>query len=120
LAEAWKDISIGTVTGANQYSKTYWWQVKTAFDERKFIDPYFRPIHVDRGSKAMGNHWGIVQDACSKWHGIQDEIKRHPESSAGMDRKVHLSTRLVRPEGLVADEFHPIFTDGSDIPDVMG
>jgi hypothetical protein len=66
LAEACKEISTDIVTGVNQCSETYWSRVKTTFDERKFIDPYFRPIHMDRGSKAMGNHWGIVQAACSK------------------------------------------------------
>jgi hypothetical protein len=44
-------------------SETYWMRVKTAFDERKFIDPYFQPIHMDRGSKAMRNHWGVIQAA---------------------------------------------------------
>ena len=63
-------------------------RVKTAFDERKFIDPYFRPIFMDRGSKAMSNHWRVVQQACSKWHGIQDEIERRPESGANIERKV--------------------------------
>jgi hypothetical protein len=43
--------------------ETYWMRVKTAFDERKFIDPYFQPIHMDRGSKAMRNHWGVIQAA---------------------------------------------------------
>ncbi|KAK1619676.1 hypothetical protein QYE76_025193 [Lolium multiflorum] len=60
LAEAWKEIGIHAVTGANQCSETYRMRVKTAVDERKFIDPYFQPIHMDRGSKAMRNHWGVI------------------------------------------------------------
>jgi hypothetical protein len=66
LAEAWKEVSIDAVTGANQCPDTYWSRVKTVFDEWKFIDPYFRPIRMDHGSKTMGNHWSVVQSACSK------------------------------------------------------
>jgi hypothetical protein len=60
LAEAWKEINIDAVAGANQCSQTYWMRVKTMFNERKFIDPYFRVIHMDRNSKVIGNHWGVI------------------------------------------------------------
>jgi hypothetical protein len=40
------------------------------FNERKIFDPYFNKTVMIRGDKAMGTHWGIIQAACSKWHGI--------------------------------------------------
>jgi hypothetical protein len=90
LAEAWKTVSMNGITGANQSFDTYWQRVKTAFDERKIIDPYFNKMVMVRGEKAMATHWGIMQAACNKWHGIQEEIADHPVSGADFETKVCL------------------------------
>jgi hypothetical protein len=74
LAEAWKTVSMNGITGANQNYETYWQRIKLAFDERKIVDPYFNKTVMIRSNKPMGTHWGIMQAACSKWHGIQEEI----------------------------------------------
>jgi hypothetical protein len=66
LAEAWKTVSMNGITGANQNFDTYWQWVKTAFDERKLIDPFFNKTVMVRGEKAMATHWGIMQAACNK------------------------------------------------------
>lgn len=92
LAEAWKTVSIDGVTGANQSYETYWKRVKVAFDERKLVDPYFNKMVMVRGEKAMGTHWGIMAAACSKWHGIQEEIDARPESGADFEQKVRISS----------------------------
>jgi hypothetical protein len=76
------------ITGANQNFDTYWQRVKTAFDERKLIDPYFNKTVMVRGEKAMATHWGIMQAACNKWHGIQEEIADRPISGADFETKV--------------------------------
>ncbi|KAE8773129.1 hypothetical protein D1007_54773 [Hordeum vulgare] len=47
-----------------------------AFDERKLVDPDFANIHIDRGNKAMANHWAAIQAACNKSHGIVEEMVR--------------------------------------------
>ena len=49
----------------------YWKRVKTEFDGRQMVDPDFTSCVVDRGQKAMANHWQNIQTACNKWHGIQ-------------------------------------------------
>ncbi|KAE8811380.1 putative methionyl-tRNA synthetase [Hordeum vulgare] len=51
LAEAWKTVRIDP----NQNNDTYWGRIKTAFDERKMVDPDFSSIHMDRDEKAMEN-----------------------------------------------------------------
>jgi hypothetical protein len=86
-------------TGANQNYDTYWVRVKSAFDERKMCDPDFNKIHMDRGDKAMANHWATIQQACSKWHGIQEEISNRPESGANYERQVSFFRRLFSPAG---------------------
>jgi hypothetical protein len=70
LAEAWKTVSMNGITDANQNFDTYWQRVKMAFDERKIVDPYFNKTVMVRGEKAMATHWGVMQAACSRWHGI--------------------------------------------------
>jgi hypothetical protein len=78
------------ITGANQNFDTYWQRVKMAFDERKIVDPYFNKTVMVRGEKAMAMHWGIMQAACSRWHGIQEEIANRPVSGADFECKLCL------------------------------
>nr|XP_020184953.1 uncharacterized protein LOC109770635 [Aegilops tauschii subsp. strangulata] len=59
LAEAWKVACLDSTTGTNQSIETYWDRIKAEFDERKLVDPYFKGIYMQRGSKAMANHWGL-------------------------------------------------------------
>ncbi|KAE8783142.1 putative methionyl-tRNA synthetase [Hordeum vulgare] len=88
LAEAWKAISIDPITGMNQNTDMYWGRFKTAFDERKVVDPDFVNIHMDRCEKAMSNHWSVIQTACNKWHGIVEEVAARPESGANVEGQV--------------------------------
>ena len=88
LAEAWKTVSIDPITGSNQNTDTYWRRIKTAFDERKLVDPDFTNIYMDRGEKAMANHWAAIQTACNKWHGIVEEVAAHPGSGANVEGQV--------------------------------
>jgi hypothetical protein len=90
LAEAWKTVSMNGITGTNQNFDTYWQRVKMAFGERKIVDPYFNKTVMVRGEKAMATHWEIMQEACSRWHGIQEEIADRPVSGADFECKVCL------------------------------
>ncbi|XP_048565776.1 uncharacterized protein LOC125545785 [Triticum urartu] len=85
LAEAWKVVCLDPTTGANQSLETYWDCIKAEFDERKLVDPYFKGVYMQRGSKAMANHWGRIQLACNKWHGIVEEVAARPESGASVE-----------------------------------
>jgi hypothetical protein len=106
LAEAWKTVSMNGITGANQNFDTYWQRVKTAFDERKLVDPYFNKTVMIRGEKAMAMHWGIMQAVCNKWHGIQEELAKRPISGADFETTVCFSSpstldrRVVTPASL--------------------
>jgi hypothetical protein len=55
-----------------------------AFDERKLLDPDFNKVHMDRYESGMSHHWGIIQTACNKWHGIQKEIMDRQESGTNI------------------------------------
>ncbi|KAK1642354.1 hypothetical protein QYE76_060159 [Lolium multiflorum] len=88
LAEAWMTVSMDGITGANQSSDTYWLRVKAAFDERKLVDPYFNRTIMNRGDKAMATHWGIIHTACSKWHDIQEELRKTPVSGEDFEAKM--------------------------------
>ncbi|KAK1561667.1 hypothetical protein QYE76_017255 [Lolium multiflorum] len=90
LAEAWMTVSMNGIIGANQSFDTYWLRVKQAYEERKLVDPYFNKtnMNVYRGDKAMATHWGIMQTACSKWHGIQEEVEKRPISGHDLEQKL--------------------------------
>ncbi|KAK1610866.1 hypothetical protein QYE76_034539 [Lolium multiflorum] len=90
LAEAWMTVSMNGIIGANQSFDTYWLRVKQAYEERKLVDPYFNKtnMNVYRGEKAMATHWGIMQTACSKWHGVQEEIEKRPISGHDLEQKL--------------------------------
>ncbi|XP_020193119.1 uncharacterized protein [Aegilops tauschii subsp. strangulata] len=88
LAEAWKVVCLDPIIGTNQSIDTYWDRIKAEFDERKLIDPYFKGVHMQRGSKAMPNHWGLIQKVCNKWHEIVEEIAARPESGASVEDHV--------------------------------
>nr|XP_051221484.1 uncharacterized protein LOC127339705 [Lolium perenne] len=45
-------------------------------------------MNVYRGDKAMATHWGIMQTACSKWHGIQEEVEERPISGHDLEQKL--------------------------------
>ncbi|CAM0946287.1 unnamed protein product [Alopecurus aequalis] len=88
LAEAWKTVSLDPIVGANQVIDNYWKRVKTAYDERRMIDPDFATCVTERGQKAMANHWANIQTACNKWHGIQEEVANRPKSGANREMEL--------------------------------
>ncbi|CAM0879688.1 unnamed protein product [Alopecurus aequalis] len=88
LAEAWKTVSLEQIVGANQAMDNYWKRVKTAYDERRMIDPDFAACVTERGQKAMANHWANIQAACNKWHGIQEEVAMRPKSGANREMEL--------------------------------
>jgi hypothetical protein len=49
------------------------------------------------GEKAMATHWGIMQAACNRWHGIQEEIADRPVSGADFECKVCLLDVSIDP-----------------------
>ncbi|CAM0885299.1 unnamed protein product [Alopecurus aequalis] len=88
LAEAWKTVSLDPIVGANQAMDNYWKRVKTAYDERRMIDPDFAACVTERGQKAMANHWANIQAACNKWHGIQEDVAMRPKSGANREMEL--------------------------------
>ncbi|KAE8775715.1 putative methionyl-tRNA synthetase [Hordeum vulgare] len=80
--------SIDPITGSNQNTYTYWGRIKTAFDERKLVDPDFANIHMNRGEKAMENRWSTIQMACNKWHVIIEEVAPRPKSGTNVESQM--------------------------------
>ncbi|XP_020162209.1 uncharacterized protein [Aegilops tauschii subsp. strangulata] len=105
LAEAWKTVCLDPITGMNQNADTYWERIKSEFDERKLVDPYFATIHMKRGSKAMANHWAIIQTACNKWHGIAEEIAARPKSGANVESQMVRMFAMYRQDSNTDQEF---------------
>ncbi|XBH61666.1 hypothetical protein VPH35_116063 [Triticum aestivum] len=96
LAEAWKVVCLNPTTGMNQSIETYWERIKAEFDERKLVDPYFKDVYMQRGAKVMANHWGRIQGACNKWHGIVEEVAARPESGASVEDQLLLMFAMYR------------------------
>jgi hypothetical protein len=59
--------------------------MKVAFDERKLLDSAFNKIHMDRSPSGMSHHWGLIQAACNKWHGIQQQVMDRQESGTSIE-----------------------------------
>ena len=87
LAQAWMMVSLDPIIGANQNMENYWKRVKTSYDERRIVDPEYASC-LDRGEKAMANHWAVIQHACNKWHGIQEECLHRPKSGSNSEMEV--------------------------------
>jgi hypothetical protein len=85
LAEAWKTVSIDPISSANQNSNMYWERIKVSFNERKLMDLMFNKVHMDRNPSGMSHHWGIIQQICNKWHGIQQEVMDRQESGTSIE-----------------------------------
>jgi hypothetical protein len=69
--------------------------VKVSFDERKLMDPAFNKMHMDRNPSGMSRRWGIIQQACNKWHGIQQEVMDWQESKTSIEDLVSRAPLLV-------------------------
>ncbi|XP_044975983.1 uncharacterized protein LOC123443598 [Hordeum vulgare subsp. vulgare] len=100
------------ITGANQNTETYWRRIKTAFDERMLVGLEFAGIHMECGDKAMSNHWASIQQACNKWHVIQEEVMSRPESGANVEpQMVRMFEMFRRDSNTDADfKFLHVFT----------
>nr|XP_020192195.1 uncharacterized protein LOC109778056 [Aegilops tauschii subsp. strangulata] len=105
LAEEWKIVCFDPITGMNQRADTYWERVKSEFDERKLVGPYFAVVHMQRGSKAMANHWGIIQTVCNKWHGIVEEIAARPENGANTEGQMVRMFAMYREDSNTDQDF---------------
>nr|XP_020163102.1 uncharacterized protein LOC109748488 [Aegilops tauschii subsp. strangulata] len=103
LAEAWKVVYLDPVKGTNQSIETYWDRIKAEFDERKLVDPYFKGMHMKRGSKAMANHWSLIQTACNNWHGIVEEVAARPESGTSVKDQLLRMFAMFRDNNCDAD-----------------
>jgi hypothetical protein len=49
------------------------------------MDPMFNKVHMDRNPFGMSHHWGIIQQACNKWHGIEQEDMDRQESRTSIE-----------------------------------
>jgi hypothetical protein len=48
------------------------------------MDPAFNKVHMDCNPSGMSHHWGIIQQDCNKWHGIQQEVIDRQESGTSI------------------------------------
>jgi hypothetical protein len=74
---------------------TYWERIKGSFDERKLMDLVFNKVHMDHNPSGMSHRWGIIQQACYKWHGIQQEAMNRQESGTSIRGGARLRSTVV-------------------------
>ncbi len=89
LAEAWKVVCLDPTTGTNQSIETYWERIKAEFDERKLVDPYFKGVYMQRGSKAMANHWGRIHLEHGLHLGVRLFLNHHGSLARGSPSRLH-------------------------------
>ncbi|XBH66423.1 hypothetical protein VPH35_094931 [Triticum aestivum] len=94
LAEAWKVVCLDPTTGTNQSIETYWERIKAEFDERKLVDPYFKGVYMQRGSKAMANHWGRIQRRAT--NGMGSSRRSRLARRAAQALRIRYATPLLR------------------------
>ena len=89
--------SIDPVSGANQNTNTYWRRIKSAFEERKLLDPYFTTIYMQRGEKAMSNTCFAmyVADTCSSAVQMVRMFTMYRQDSSDQEFKfLHVFSRI--------------------------
>jgi hypothetical protein len=67
------------------------------------MDPTFNKMYMDCNPSEISHRWGIIQQACNKWHGIQQEVMDQQESGASIED-------LVRSAPLLADFYLQLFS----------
>ncbi|CAM0954569.1 unnamed protein product [Alopecurus aequalis] len=72
-------------------------EVKKSYEERRMLDPEFALCVLDRGEKAMANHWAAIQQACNKWHGIQEEVRNQTQSGSNVEQRVMVFSGISFP-----------------------
>jgi hypothetical protein len=60
----------------------------------KLLDSAFNKVHMDHNPSRMARRWRIIQAACNKWHGIQQEITDRQESGTNIDDLVDHTSLL--------------------------
>ena len=95
LCDAWKEVSIDPVTGANQPSGAYWGRIKMEFDERKLVDKEYKVVKMNRSQKAMGTRWRIIKKQVSLFHGYHANLEARPDS--GTDPSMMVTTITLMP-----------------------
>ncbi|CAM0881035.1 unnamed protein product [Alopecurus aequalis] len=111
LAEAWMTVNIDSIIGANQNDDHYRGRVKKSYEERRMLDPEFAVCTIDCGEKAMANHWAAIQQACNKWHSIQEEVRNRPQSGSNVEqRMVHMFDMYRRDNNYAEFKFLHVFT----------
>ncbi|CAM0951258.1 unnamed protein product [Alopecurus aequalis] len=105
------DPGIDSIIGANQNGDHYWVSVKKSYEERRMLDPEFAVCTIDHGEKAMANHWASIQQACNKWHDIQEEVRNRPQSGSNVEqRMVHMFDMYRRDNNDDEFKFLHVFT----------
>ncbi|KAE8801518.1 putative methionyl-tRNA synthetase [Hordeum vulgare] len=60
---------------------------------------------MERGDKVMSNRWSSIQQACNKWHAIQEEVIARPESGTNVERRMVRMFEIFRRESSTDVDF---------------
>ena len=90
LIDAWMNVSMCILKGANQRKNAYWCRIHKDYTERRSYAPH--EDLPDRNAKSVESRWGVISSLTTKFHTCNETILMRNESGKNDADKVSRSS----------------------------